>query len=89
LLRVQLDYKSGRYGDVAIAVRRLANPFRLPDGVEMKSFSSTGEALAMKTIVKGNPAAAALHAASEAMLLGAYRILNLARQRVRASGGAK
>jgi hypothetical protein len=90
LLRVQLDYNSAHYGDASAAARGIKEPFRLPNGAEMKAFTFTaGQALVMKTIVKGDPAAVSLHAAGEAMMLGAYRILNLARQRVLASGGKK
>jgi hypothetical protein len=55
----------------------------------LKAFSYTPQALAMKTIIQGNPLAAGLHAAAEALLLGAFRILNFARRRVLAGGGAK
>ena len=90
LVRVQLDYNSAWYGDAAIAARSIGKPFRLPFGAEMKAFTfPTGQALAMKTLVKDDPVAANLHAAGEAMMLGAYRILNLSRQRVLASGGRK
>jgi len=89
LLRVQLNYSPARYGDAAVTARSIEKPFRLPDGAEMKAFTPTGKALAMKTVVKGDPAAASLHAAGEAMMLGAYRILNLSRQRMLASGGKK
>jgi hypothetical protein len=89
LLRVQLDYNSAWYGDAAAAARIIEKPFRLPYGAEMKAFAPTGQALAMKTLVKGDPVAANLHAAGEAMMLGAYRILNRSRQRVVASGGKK
>jgi hypothetical protein len=86
LLRVQLNYDSAKYGDAALAARALAKPFRLPDGALMKEFSSTDKALAMKTILKSGPTVEGMHAANQAMLLGAYRVLNLARQRV---GGTK
>jgi hypothetical protein len=91
LLRVQMDYNSAWYGDASVAARSIEKPFRLPYGAEMKAFTfPTGQALAMKTVVKGDPAAVNLHAAGEAMMLGAYRILNLSRQRrVLASGGRK
>ncbi len=89
LLRVELDYNSAWYGDAAAAAHGIEKPFRLPDGAEMKAFTPNGRALAMKTVVKGDPAAASLHAAGEAMMLGAYRILNLSRRRVLASGGKK
>jgi len=90
LLRVALDYNSAWYGDAAVAAHGIKQPFRLPDGAEMKAFIPTGKALAMKTVVKNNPAAASLHAAGEAMMLGAYRILNHSRQRhVVAGGGGK
>ena len=89
LLRVQLDYNSAWYGDAAVAARSIEKPFRLPYGAEMKAFTSTAQALAMKTVVKDDPAPASLHAAGEAMMLGAYRILNLSRQRVLAGGGKK
>jgi hypothetical protein len=89
LMRVQLEYNAERYGNAAIAAHAMTTPFRLPGETQMKAFSSDEKALAMKAIVKSNPTTAQLHAASEAMLLGAYRILNLARQRVLATGGAK
>ena len=89
LLRVQLEYNSAWYGDAAVTARSIAKPFRLPDEAEMKAFTPTGKTLAMKTVVKGDPAAASLHAAGEAMMLGAYRILNLSRQRVLAGGSKK
>jgi hypothetical protein len=90
LLRIQLDYNSARYGDAAVAARGIEAPFHLPYGAEMKAFTFTaGQTLAMKTIVKGDPVAVNLHAAGEAMMLGAYRILNLSRQRVLAGGGKK
>jgi hypothetical protein len=89
LLRVQLDYNSEWYGDAAAAAHGMEKPFRLPDGAEMKAFIPTGKALAMKTVVKGDPAAASLHAAGEAIMLGAYRILNFSRQRHVPAGGGK
>jgi hypothetical protein len=90
LLRVQLDYNSAWYGDAAAAAHSIEKPFRLPYGAEMKAFTCTaGRALAMKTLVKGDPVAANLHAAGEATMLGAYRILNHSRQRAHASGGKK
>lgn len=89
LLRVQLDYNSAHYGDASAAAQGIKEPFRLPYGAEMKAFSSTATALAMKTVVKGNPVAVNLHAAGEAILLGAYRILNLSRQRRVLAGGSK
>jgi len=89
LLRVQLNYDSGRYGDAASAAAALKNPFRLAGLAQMKEFRSTDQGLAMKTILKNNPTVAATHSANQAMLLGAYRILNLARQRVTATGGTK
>jgi hypothetical protein len=89
LLRVQLDYNSAHYGDAFAAARGIKEPFRLPYGAEMKAFTSTGTGLAMKTAVKGDPVAVNLHAAGEAVMLGAYRILNHSRQRVLAGGGRK
>jgi hypothetical protein len=89
LLRVDLDYNAAWYGDVAAAAHGIEKPFRLPYGAEMKAFIPTGKALAMKTVVKGDPVAVNLHAAGEAMMLGAYRILNLSRHRVLAGGGKK
>ena len=89
LLRVQLNYDSGRYGDAASAAAALKNPFRLAGLAQMKEFRSTDQGLAMKTILKNNPTVAATHSANQAMLLGAYRILNLARQHVTATGGTK
>jgi hypothetical protein len=89
LLRVDLDYNSAWYGDAAVTAHSIEKPFRLPDGAEMKAFIPTGKALAMKTVVKNDPAAANLHAAGEAMMLGAYRILNLSRQRHELAGGGK
>jgi hypothetical protein len=89
LVRVRLDYPSERYGDAIAAARVLRTPFRLPHGAQMKAFNSTDKTLSMKTMVKDDPSAAALDAAHEAVLLGAYRILNLARTRARAAGGAK
>jgi hypothetical protein len=89
LLRVQLNYDTEKYGDAAVAARALEKPFRLPDGAQMKAFTSTDKALAMKTILKSNPTVAGMHAVNGAMLLGAYRILNLARQRAAATGGTK
>jgi hypothetical protein len=90
LLRVQLDYNSAHYGDASATAGEIKEPFHLPYGAEMKTFTPTGAALAMKTIVKGDPVAVNLHAAGEAVMLGAYRILNLSRQRrVLAGGGRK
>ena len=90
LLRIQLDYNPAWYGDPADTSRGIEKPFRLPYGAEMKAFTfPAGQALAMKTIVKGDPVAVNLHAAGEAMMLGAYRILNLSRQRHVLAGGGK
>jgi hypothetical protein len=89
LLRVQLDYNSAHYGDASAAARGIKEPFRLPYGAEMKAFTSTVTALAMKTVVRGDPVAVNLHAAGEAIMLGAYRILNLSRQRRVLAGGGK
>jgi hypothetical protein len=88
LLRIQLDYNSAHYGDAAAAARGIEEPFRLPYGAEMKAFTfAPGQALVMKTVVKEDPVAVNLHAAGEAMMLGAYRILNLSRQRAMAGSG--
>ena len=89
LIRVHLDYNTAIYGDASIASSRLKNPFRVPAGVEIKALNPTAKSLDIKTVVRGDLSAGTLHAASEAILLGAYRILNLARRRVVATGGAK
>lgn len=89
LLRVQLAYKPKRYGDATVAASRVQKPFRLPDGATIKASNFTKETVSIKTIVKGNAASDKLAAASEAVLLGAYRILNLSRRTVAASGGSK
>lgn len=90
LLRIQLDYNSAHYGDASAAARGIEEPFHLPVGAEMKAFTFTaGPALAMKTVVKGDPVAVNLHAAGEAMMLGAYRILNSSRQRHVVAGGGE
>jgi hypothetical protein len=87
LLRIQLDYNPATYGDASIAAHKLASPFRLPAGAAMKAASFTQKALAMKTIVKGDVTPPNLLKVSEALLLGAYRILNLSRQAVTVPGG--
>jgi hypothetical protein len=90
LLRIQLDYNPAHYGDASAASRGIEEPFHLPFGAEMKAFTFTaGQALAMKTVVKGDPVAVNLHAVGEAMMLGAYRILNHSRQRHVVAGGGK
>jgi hypothetical protein len=89
LLRVQLSYKPERYGDATVVASRVHQPFRLPDGATIKASNFTKEMVSIKTIVRGNVASDKLTAASEAMLLGAYRILNLSRRTVKATGGSK
>jgi hypothetical protein len=86
LLRVQLDYDSATYGDASITAHKLASPFRLPTGAAMKSASFTPKALAMKTIVKGDVTPPNLLRTSDALLLGAYRILNISKQAAAAGG---
>jgi hypothetical protein len=89
LLRVQLNYDAGTYSNVQRAAAQVKGPFRLPLGAAMKEHRFTEKALAMKTIVKGDVTAENLVRASEGMLLGAYRILNLARHPAAISGGAR
>jgi hypothetical protein len=89
LLRVQLAYKPERYGDATVVASRVHKPFRLPDGATIKASTFTKETVSVKTIVRGNVASDKLAAASEAMLLGAYRILNLSRRTVAKTGGSK
>jgi hypothetical protein len=89
LLRFQLDYNAAHYGNAAATAHGIEKPFRLPYGAEVKAFTPTDKALAIKTVVKEDPSAVNLHAAGEAMMLGAYRILNLSRHRVLAGGGKK
>jgi DNA-binding LacI/PurR family transcriptional regulator len=55
----------------------------------MKAFTFDEKSLAVKALVRSNPTGDALHAANEAILLGAYRILNLARKSRPAVGGAQ
>jgi hypothetical protein len=86
LLRVQLDYDPTTYGDASIAAHKLASPFRLPTGAAMKSTRFTPKALAMKTIVKGDVTPPNLSRTSDALLLGAYRILNVSKQAAAAGG---
>jgi hypothetical protein len=82
LLRIQLSYKPETYGDASIAARALAKPFRLPVGAQLKAFTYDDKALGMKTILKTNINAASMHETNAAMLLGAYRVLNLARKKI-------
>jgi hypothetical protein len=86
LLRVQLDYDPATYGDASVTAHKLASPFRLPTGAAMKASSFTQKALAMKTVVKGDVTPPNLLKVSEALLLGAYRILNLSRHAAAAGG---
>ncbi len=89
LLRVQLDYNSETYGDATVIAGRLATPFLLPGGAAIKVSSFTPKALAMKAIVKGDVTPTNLLKVSEALLLGAYRILNLARRSLAATGAPR
>ena len=89
LLRVQLDYDAGAYGDASLAAHKLKSPFRLPAGAAMKATNFTQKFLAMKTIVKGDVTPPNLLKVSEALLLGGYRILNLSRQSAAAMGGRR
>jgi len=89
LLRVQLAYKSERYGDATVVASRVHKPFRLPDGATIKASNFTKEMVSIKTLVRGDVASDKLAAASAAMLLGAYRILNLSRRTVAPTGGSK
>jgi len=82
LLRIQLSYKAETYGDASIAAHALTKPFRLPAGAQLKAFTYDDKALGMKTILKTNTSAALMHETNAALLLGAYRVLNLARKRV-------
>ena len=89
LIRVHLDYNTAIYGDASIASSRLKNRFRLPAGAQLKAFNPSAKSLDIKAVIRGDLTAATLHAVNEAILLGAYRILNLARRRVIAAGGAE
>lgn len=92
LLRVQLDYDRARYGDASIAARRLRVAFRPPPaatGAQFKEVKTTDKSIAVKAILTGSPTPASLQAVSEAILLGGYRILNLARRGAVATGGTK
>jgi hypothetical protein len=87
MIRVQLNYDPATYGDAGIAARRLAKPFRLPAGVQIKAFSATDKTVAIKVMVRGAETAEKLHLANQSVLLGAYRILNLARRGALSTGG--
>jgi len=89
MIRVQLNYDPAVYGDASSAATKLVNPLRLPGGVQLKSVNTTARNVTVKAIVKGNLSTQSVHAAGEAMLLGAYRVLNLARRRIAATRGAK
>lgn len=80
LLRVQLDYAPETFGEVKAVAHRIDQPFRLPTGATLKAHGITEKTMAMKTIVKGNVTPDNLQKTTEGLLLGAYRILNLARQ---------
>jgi hypothetical protein len=88
-LRIQLTYDPLKYGKAPAAARAIQNPFRLPGTAQMKAFTFDEKSLAVKALVRSNPTGDALHAANEAILLGAYRILNLARKSRPAVGGAQ
>jgi hypothetical protein len=88
-LRIQLDYRPEMYGNAALAARGISKPFRLPAKTLVKSFTFGETTVAVKAIVKEKPTAPVLQAASDAILLGAYRILNLSRKLSASAGGAQ
>jgi len=89
LLRIQLAYNPATYGNCIVVARRLGNPFRLPTKAAMKAWNFDDAKLTTKTIVKGTVTADDLRAATQAVLLGAYRALNLSRRSMASTGGAK
>jgi hypothetical protein len=89
LLRIQLAYNPATYGNCIVVARRLRNPFRLPSKAAMKAWNFDNAKLTTKTIVKDTVTADDLRAATQAVLLGAYRVLNLSRRCTASTGGAK
>lgn len=89
LVRIQLAYNPATYGNCSVIARRFRNPFRLPTKAAMKAWKFDNAKLTTKTIVKGNVTADDLRAATQAVLLGVYRILNLSRRCVASTGGSK
>ncbi len=88
-IRLQLKYNTALYGNASGLSGRLQKPFRLPAATIVKAVKTNDTSFDIKATVKGDVTSGPLHAASEAVWLGAYRILNLARRRVVAKGGAK
>ncbi|HEY3744074.1 MAG TPA: hypothetical protein VGL53_29720 [Bryobacteraceae bacterium] len=91
MVRVQLDYDRERYGDASVAAARVQAPFRPSTAagpVLYKAVQTTDRMIAVKALVQESPAPTNLHAVTEGVLLGAYRILNLARRGVVATGRA-
>ena len=88
-VRLQMTYNPAIYGDASVASSRLRAPIRLPSGVQLKSMNATNTSLAVKALTKSDVSAKILNSTSEAMLLGAYRVLNLARRGAAVTGGAK
>ena len=82
LIRLQLNCKADRYGDVAQARKRLKNPLKLPKNTELKALQATTRRLSLKCVVTGEPKVRDLPVVHETLLLGAYRVLNLARLQV-------
>ena len=80
MLRAQLRYNPSTYGNVTDALKRIPKPFRLPDAVQFKGVKANEKVLVAKADLRGEQAPYKLHAANQALLLGAYRILNLARR---------
>ena len=84
-----MKYDHARYGDASAAAKKLRKPFRPPDGARFKSVSTTYKDIAVKAVVSGKAKPANQHAVSEAILLGAYRILNLSLLVAPRAGGKK
>ena len=93
LIHLRLVYDPAVYGDASFTTGKVKNPFRLLDHATVKAALATNKHVSVKIVVTKDTGPRRLHAASEAALLGGYRMLNLARLKAPSSakgaGGAK
>jgi len=77
IITLRLSYPAGRYGNATPVALKLRSTFRLPTGAVVKAFKPSPKSLAVKALAHEGTD---LRGVQDALLLGSYRILNLARQ---------
>jgi hypothetical protein len=77
VITMRLQYPPGRYGNAMPIALKLKSTFRLPAKSVVKAFKPSPQALVVKAVAQDG---VGVKLVQDALLLGCYRILNLARQ---------